>query len=139
MNSRIADTLSKRPSCSLITKDVHNVARRLGAMDYFVLYNHSRQKYEVHNLRNLGDTYAFTVPYDELDGRTIDYAIETSSANLIAVIDRENEKREELTQKLHANQKDDIVRDMADRISFAVDEDDLHKGYSNTHYIRKGV
>lgn len=141
MHPRIADTLARKPFCTLITRDTHHVARRLSDIDkgYFVLFNHKRNRYEVHNTRNLGDTYCFVAPYNELDGRTVEYAIETSSSNIIATIKSENEKLERLQKQRHVNERKDMAADMADRLSFAVDEDDLHEGYSNIHYVRKGV
>lgn len=56
----------------LIKNDVFNVANRLKSIDknYFVIYNSNRQKYEVHYKRS-GNTYELTVPYDQLDARTI--------------------------------------------------------------------
>jgi hypothetical protein len=56
-----------------IENDLYDIANRLKSIDsgYFVVYDISRQKYEVHNSSNIGNTYCLTVPYEYLDARTV--------------------------------------------------------------------
>lgn len=62
-----------------ITNDLFDIAARLRAVKstYLVYYNAQKQRYEVYD----HDSFAFAVPYDELDSRTIDYARMTSVQN----------------------------------------------------------
>ncbi|HHW89402.1 MAG TPA: hypothetical protein GX745_00655 [Clostridiales bacterium] len=62
-----------------IDNDLYDIANRLKSIDsgYFVVYDTSRQKYEVHNSDNIGNTYCLTVPYERLDARTVDLVNKT--------------------------------------------------------------
>lgn len=56
-----------------IFQSVYHIPERLYEYDrsMFLVFNTRTQKYEVHCLDHIGDTFAFTVPYDELDVRTL--------------------------------------------------------------------
>lgn len=62
-----------------IENDVFDIAHRLKSIDsgYFVVYDTVRQKYEVHNTGNIGNTYCLTVPYKSLDARVVDLVNKT--------------------------------------------------------------
>lgn len=80
-----------------IVHDVYYIAERLKEIDfnYFILYNTKRKKYEIHHTGQ-SDTYCLTVPYDELDARTIDFVNQTRVENrdrLLKELDEENKKR----------------------------------------------
>ena len=80
-----------------IVHDVYYIAERLKEIDfnYFILYNTKRKKYEIHHTGQPG-TYCLTVPYDELDARTIDFVNQTRVENrdrLLKELDEENKKR----------------------------------------------
>ena len=75
-----------------ITNDLFDVAARLKAVNegYVVYYNKAKSRYEVYD----GDSFAFVVPYPELDCRTVDYARKTSRQNadkLFEEIERNNQ------------------------------------------------
>lgn len=81
----------------VIEGDVLDILGRLKEIDdsYFIVFNLNRKKFEVHSSSQKGGTYAFTIPFDCLDDRTIDFARKTSiyrKDEVIKEIDRQNEK-----------------------------------------------
>ncbi len=91
----------------LLESEPFYITERLKEIDegYFVVFNLSKNAFEVHNSAQKGPSYAFTVPFDVLDERTITLARKTKSQNaakLIEEIDKENEnkKRHLLSQAI---------------------------------------
>ena len=79
-----------------IEEDCFFICQRLKEVDpsYEVYYNLKDNSYEVHSKEQEKNSYCFKVPYNQLDGRTIDFAFKTRSQNisqLIAEIDRHNQ------------------------------------------------
>lgn len=63
----------------LIKNDVHDIARRIRAIDrgYYVTYNCTRHRYEVHHTKNYPHSLALVLPYKQLDIRAVNYVLET--------------------------------------------------------------
>ena len=81
----------------LITDDLYDVAARLKSVndDYALYYNTERERYEVHNRHS--KHLEFIVPYDELDARTVEYALYSRVENMnriIAEMDAHNARLE---------------------------------------------
>lgn len=81
----------------LISSDPCFISDRIREIDkhYFIVFNRSKGRFEVHATGQLGGTYCFTLPFDELDDRTLWYTLKTQSQNvdkLIKELDKENEK-----------------------------------------------
>ena len=134
----IKETLLKREYLEIVKSDVFRIADRIKRIDkdYLILFNHKSRKYEVHNSSNIGNTYCFTVPYDELDDRTLEYCRETLVENDVAAsIDYFNKKIEKSKEREKENLFESTSREFADRMSYAVEEDQLHEGYKKSHYI----
>jgi len=74
----------------IILSDVYNIAKRLKEIDqnYFVVYNTSKYKYEVHNSRQIGDSYCLTVPFDCLDARTIVLVQQSRIKNISEMVEK---------------------------------------------------
>lgn len=84
----------------VIENDVFNIANRIRDIDidYFIVYNASKDNYEIHNQSQIGSTYCVTIPYNTLDERTINFVYKTQSKNIeeiLCEIEKEN--------KLHEN------------------------------------
>lgn len=82
-----------------ITDDLFDIACRLKSVKetYVVYYNKGANRYEVHDTSQRGSTFAFVVPFEELDSRTVDYALKTRVQNaekLFAEIEADNAKLE---------------------------------------------
>ncbi len=79
--------------------DVYNISKRIKDIDknYYVVYNTSKQKFEIHNSKQYGTSYCLTVPFNQLDKRTLKYVLKTQSANIDEILDQienDNKKRE---------------------------------------------
>jgi uncharacterized protein YheU (UPF0270 family) len=88
----------RRPYLIPIFSHVHDIPRRVFQYDasFFVVFNKNNQKYEIHSLDYPGDsTISCTIPYDELDSRTLDHLWE----NDIRVHGTEIFKRIELAEE----------------------------------------
>ncbi len=88
--------------------DPFDICDRLKSVDdgYFVVFNTKRNRYEVHNFKNV-DTFCFVVPYDKLDSRTVDYCLKTRVQNieaLMAEIDAENARIQAETAKRESDE-----------------------------------
>lgn len=65
----------------IITQDLYFIASRIKEIDpsYFIVRNRKSGSYEVHSCAQKGGSYALTLPFDQLDARTLDYVRRTSS------------------------------------------------------------
>lgn len=83
--------------------DVYNISKRIKNIDrdYYVVYDTSRQKYEVHNKSQLGSSYCLTLPFNNLDERALTFVMETQSTNIDRILNQieNNNKSRESTEK----------------------------------------
>ena len=82
-----------------IESDVYNIAKRVKYIDkdYYVVFNTLTSKFEIHNKNQRGSSFCLTLPFKELDERTLNYINETKSENIekiINKIEQENKIRE---------------------------------------------
>ena len=84
-----------------IKDDVYYICQRLKEIDrsYYVLFNLDRKKYEIHS-NEQKDTYCFTVPFDQLDERTLFYSLKTRSDRRDKIIKEIEKSNEENYKKL---------------------------------------
>ncbi len=81
----------------VIENDLYDISSRLMEIDedYYIVYNLKRGRYEVHHKKQRGGSYCLTVPYDELDARTVELVRKTRRQNmdgLLKEIERHNAK-----------------------------------------------
>ena len=79
--------------------NVYLIPERLREIDsgYFVVRNHIKKTFEIHHSHQGENTYCLTVPYEELDQRTLDLVLKTRVSNLEKLIfemDQNNQKIE---------------------------------------------
>ncbi len=67
-----------------IKQDVYNISNRIKVIDkkYFIVFNTSTIRYEVHHSGQLDCSYCLTLPYSTLDARTLDFVNKTKINNL---------------------------------------------------------
>ena len=67
-----------------LNQDVYNITKRVKEIDkdYYIVYNTSKNKFEVHNSKQIGSAYCLTLPYDCLDERSLNYVYKTRSENI---------------------------------------------------------
>ena len=79
-----------------LNSDVYNISKRVKEIDkdYYVVYDTSLNKFEIHNSMQIGSSYCLTLPYSSLDERTLNYIHKTKSTNIERIleqIDNDNE------------------------------------------------
>ncbi len=79
-----------------IERDNLFICQRLQQIDpsYRVVFNLKKRKYEVHSIEQVGGSYCFTLPFENLDERAVEFALKTRRENsdkIIAEIDKYNE------------------------------------------------
>lgn len=97
-----------------IDNDCFDICKRLKIIDtsYIVFYNLKRMCYEVHSFLQYKSSFCFTVPYSELDERTLDYAVKTRSENrdkIIAEIEENNRRVEKKNLKMQVDALKELV------------------------------
>jgi len=73
-----------------IKGDVYNIAKRIKEIDrdYYIVFNTSTLKFEIHCNNQIGSSYCLTLPYDELDERALKYARSTQIANIDEILEK---------------------------------------------------
>lgn len=73
----------------VIKNDVFDIASRLKEIDkdYFVVWDTVKQRFEVHNSKNRGDTFCVSVPHKSLDARTITRVLYTRIERVEQLLD----------------------------------------------------
>ena len=134
-----ADRLHLRcPWLQIVEHDLYGIAERITAIEsgYFIIYDTRANKYEVHSADNKGSTYCFTVPYDGLDARTLDYCERTLVAKtdkLLKEIEASNQKLEETKKNDFHNAMETASYETAQEVSLAQERDELNGSYKRTH------
>ena len=102
----------------IIRTSVINIPERLREIEkgYFVVRNHRTHKFEVHHEDGLPiDSIQLSLPFDELDERTLQYVWDTRVENakaLFALMERQNAKLEEDAQKRSDNETECISKEI---------------------------
>jgi hypothetical protein len=106
----------KRPYLYPIFSHVYDIPRRVNDYDtsFFVVFNKSNQRYEIHSLDYPGDnTHSLTVPYDELDIRTLQHIYENDIRVHGAEIFKRLEWQEEKARIRKEREAKNFTRDFA--------------------------
>ena len=102
----------------LVKSDNFDICNRVKKFDctYRVVYNNNNDKYEIYSTRlgisveivsGVPLSYVCTIPYNQLDARTINYLYDTSIDNIESIIDKieaDNNKLEREYQTKLKNQ-----------------------------------
>ena len=86
-----------------ITQDVYDISKRIKYIDrnYYIVFNTSKQKFEIHNSNQIGSSYCLTLPFSELDERVLQYVRKTQSVNIDEILqnlENDNNIRESANQ-----------------------------------------
>lgn len=101
-----------------VYKNVYHIPERLKNYDssFFIVFNKIKQKFEVHNLENPLNTYCLTVPYPELDERTLNFTwendIKVHGDKLFKHLDAEQERMEKDQERAQKNHLHDAAKEM---------------------------
>ena len=86
-----------------IAHDVYNISKRIKDIDrnYYIVFNTSKQKFEVHSSQQIGSSYCLTLPFNCLDERSLKHVLKTQSVNIDEIlenIENDNNIRESANQ-----------------------------------------
>ncbi len=72
-----------------ITHDVYNIAKRIKYIDrnYFIMFNTSNNKFEIHNSLQMGSSYCLTLPMFELNECVLEHVRKTQSVNIDEILE----------------------------------------------------
>lgn len=79
-----------------ILHDVYNISKRMKCIDrgYYVVYDTSKQHFEIHNENQMGSSYCMTIPFEQLDERVIKLVRKNQSANIDEILEQiENDNK----------------------------------------------
>ena len=87
----------------LIENDLLGICDAIKMIDenYFIVYSETKQKYEIHNRRDV-PTYSLTVSYENLDFRTVELLYKSHISRLkeyFENLEKDNRNLEEQTKK----------------------------------------
>lgn len=103
-----------------ITHDVYDISNRIKKIDrnYYIVYETSKNKFEVHNSQQIGSSYCLTIPYDQLDERVLLTVRSTSSTNIEEILNKvENDNK-----TLESTTKDSAFSTVLDNIEQSLGE-----------------
>ena len=79
-----------------INYDVYDISRRIKKIDrnYFIVFNTSKQKFEVHLSKQIGGSYCLTLPYKNLDERALKHVLKSQTINIDDILEKiENDNK----------------------------------------------
>lgn len=99
-----------------IKSDVYKISERIKDIDknYYIVYNTSSLKFEVHNSAQIGNSYCLTLPFSMLDVRTLNFVRETNSENINIILEKienENKLQENADRRNALSQFNDAISD----------------------------
>lgn len=121
--------------------NVFKIPERLKEIDksYFVMYDNVSGKFEVHSTENKDNsTYCLTLPFEELDCRTVEYVWETRAENakkLWEEIKRNNEKLEIENAKKYADYINCTSKDIYRYLASKSDQETIPKDAYSTRFM----
>lgn len=103
-----------------LNADVYEISKRILDIekDYYIVYDTSRSKFEVHNSAQLDSTYCLTLPYKELDARALDYVWKTRSKNVETIL----KKIDDENNSLESTERNRVLSDFNDVIERRLNE-----------------
>lgn len=112
--------LAGKPHLHPVFSHPYDIPRRLREEvddTLFVVWNAKAGRYEVHCLEHRPDTYAWAVPFDQLDERTVRLArrnsVLTRGDLIFREMDEHNERLEQSLRRQRRNEIDAWARDVA--------------------------
>lgn len=86
----------------LLENDPYYISSRIKEVDenYYIVYSPARGCFELHNSKQLFSTFALTIPYEQLDERTIFLARKTRRENSDKLIKEMDEHNSRLEKKM---------------------------------------
>lgn len=121
----VLERIRYRPRLTPIFTSTHDIPEQLFQYDptFFMVYNNVKDKFEIHNLDQIGDSYCMTVPYKELDVRTIQWLwqcdIRVHGRDIFRALERDEQRMEKRKEREFKNWVEDVAKET--RTMFAKD------------------
>jgi len=115
----VESRLAGKPHLRPVFSHPYDIPRRLREVDdtLFVVWNCKAKRYEIHSLEHRPDTYAWSVPFDQLDARTVRLARRNSMLTrgdaIFREMDERNERLEKSLKRQRRNELDAWAREVA--------------------------
>ena len=114
--SEVISRLTSKPWLEPIFDDTHDIANRIREIDetLFIVRNNLGPNYEVHSTAHFPHTYAWTIPWKDLDARVLEKARENSierSDEAFAAIDAFNQRHESSMKRAFEAKMDALARE----------------------------
>lgn len=99
------------PECILIESDVFGISKKVKEIDkdYFIVFNPKVQKFELHHATQYDCSYCSTLPFDELDERTLTHIRKHSSTRAKAIMAEMKENNERLERSKRNSFNDEVA------------------------------
>ncbi len=116
--TQIYDRLQGKPYLRPVFTSTHEIPERLRAYDpqLFVVLNIKTNRFEIHSLANVGNTFCLAVGMDELDARLLHTVrkcnLKTRGPEIFREIDYENEKLEKSIERKRQNDLMGVAEEM---------------------------
>ena len=122
-----------------IVTNVFWIPERLREIDdgYFVLRNHETKQFEIHHRRQPHNTYCLTVPYDELDERTLHLVRKTRICHVEKLLSEMDENNQKIAQQQNAI-PEEATQKLKDTITYLgrhSDKEILDDGAFTTRFL----
>lgn len=94
----------------VIENDLFDISNRIKNIDrdYVIYRNMQNKKFELHNTR-YSPSLQLVLPFDELDMRTIDYAVNTRVENIKKVAEEMEKENQRLEKENYTKMQNDIL------------------------------
>ena len=122
-----------------IATNVFLIPERLRELDagYFVLRNHETKQFEIHHREQPHNTYCLTVPYDELDERTLVLVRKTRIFNLDKLLSQMDKNNQRIfdEQTVIPDEATEKLRETVTYLSRHSDKEQLDDGAFTTRFL----
>ncbi len=103
-----------------IKNDVYDISNRIKEIErnYYIVFNTSKNNFEIHNSNQKGGTYCLTLPYACLDARALTYVHKTKTKNIDKILNlmetenklKENAEKTGVLSQFNSLLEDEIKR-----------------------------
>jgi hypothetical protein len=128
------------PESILVETNVFNAPERIREIDpdYFVVFDPRNQKFELHH-KEQEFTPCFVFPFDELDGRAVDYVQDSRIERFRDKIQKMEENNRKIEEAQHKEFMDKIEVTAKDIHTYALrhDDDQQKKAFKNAYKTRE--
>ena len=101
-----------------LTHDLFNITRRIKSIDshYEIVFDTERVCFEIHNSRQVDNTFCLSVDNDSLDARVLDKVYKTRSENIDEIMEQIDQHNERLQSQMQNAAREKISEAILKRL-----------------------